>query len=171
MFDLMFEILRKRPVRQVKKPTEQIEPVIDFEQQDIGRIAKIGQPSGVLNNVVKKVTMHDPETFAFRVDMNCVFTNLYLTEGQAGKFPRRFIMVARDIIHLGAMSCLSQDFLNDIVMRLGPVPSFLQLPTVDDIADKIECFATGVFKKVQELHRPGATCAKMSIRYPYGSEM
>ena len=125
MFDFMFEILRKRPVRQVKKPTEQIEPVIDFEQQDIGRIAKIGQPSGVLNNVVKKIAMHHPEALTLRGDMHHVFTDLDIPEGQAGKFARRFIMVAGNVVNLGAMPGFPQDFLNDIVMRLGPVPSFL----------------------------------------------
>ena len=70
----------------------------------------------------------------------------------------------------GALSRLAKQLLDDIVVRLVPVPRLLQRPVVDDVAYQVERFGFGGAQEVEQQVCLCAARAEMEIGYPDGSE-
>ena len=62
-----------------------------------------------------------------------------------------------------------QQFLNDVVVVLVPIPGLLERPVVDDIADQIERIRLGIFQKVQQHPRLRTPRANVEIGDPDGA--
>lgn len=86
------------------------------------------------------------------------------------KMARTLVVVARDVDYLGALPCLAQDLLDDVVVRWVPVPPALQLPAIDDVADQIQVSRFGTAEKFQQRRRLAPRGAEVDIRDPDGAE-
>ena len=51
---------------------------------------------------------------------------------------QELVVIAGDVDDLGALARLAQKLLDEVVMRLRPVPARFQRPAVDDVADEID---------------------------------
>ena len=59
-------------------------------------------------------------------------------------------MVSGDVDDLRALMCLSEQFVKNLVHRFRPVPSFVQFPPVDHIADKVERLRFRFAQKIEK---------------------
>ena len=100
-------------------------------------IAKIGQPTGMLNHIVEQIAMHNPQAFAINRFMDIVLPDRDFTQIIAKIMAGSFIMIAWDIDNVGTAAGFAQQFLDDVIMFLRPEKAFLQLPAINDIANKL----------------------------------
>ena len=78
----------------------------------------------------------------------------------------KHIVIACDIDNPRAFARFAQEFLNHIVVGLWPVPTFFQLPAVDNVADQINRLCLVVRHKVQQSARLAIARTQMHIRNP-----
>ena len=166
MFDLVLEILRKRPVGHVEKLADSIEPAIDHQQHDIGMIADISQPAGMLDHIIKQITMDNPKPVTIDACMDGIIHYLNFTETQPQKLAGHFIMVTGDIDDLCSATRLAEQFLDNIIMLLRPIPALFQLPAINHVTDKIHGFTFGMLDEMENLACTGPVSAQMRIGNP-----
>ena len=80
-------------------------------------------------------------------------------------------MIAGHIDDLRALAPLAQELLDDVVMRLRPVPASLQPPAVDDVADQIDLLGLVLAQKVDQQTRLASRGAKMDVGQEQRTEM
>ena len=90
----------------------------------------------------------------------------HAAEIHGGVIAQRFIVIAGNIDDLCPFSRFTEDFLNNVVLALVPVPRLLQSPSVDDVADKIEVVGFSLPQEVDEVFGLAASGAKMDVRDP-----
>ena len=73
-------------------------------------------------------------------------------------------MVAGNEHHPGAASHLAQQFLDDVVMRLRPVPAGAEAPAIDDVSDKVDSVGLHIPQHIQNKMGLAAARAQMQIR-------
>jgi hypothetical protein len=80
------------------------------------------------------------------------------------EWSEKFVMIASNIDHTCATLGMTQDSTDHIGMALFPTPFvLLYLPSIDDVAYKIKCFAGVVFEKVVELFSLAVLGTKVHI--------
>ena len=73
-------------------------------------------------------------------------------------------MIACHVNHTGTTLGVTQDSAYHVGMTLFPTPAILlYLPSVNDVAHEIKCFAGVVFEKVVELFSLAVLGTKMNI--------
>src|ERR1700687_868809 len=82
--------------------------------------------------------------------MGGVFHDVDAAEMCAVIVPQELVVVAGHVDDLGALARLAQHFLNEVVVRLRPVPVGSQRPAIDDIADEIDGIGVMAAEKVQQ---------------------
>ena len=82
--------------------------------------------------------------------MDLVILDRDLTEIVTDVMPRRLVMIAGNIDHARAVPRLAKQLLDDVIMFLRPVETFLELPAIDNVTDQIERLATRIFEKMEE---------------------
>ena len=94
--------------------------------------------------------------------MDRVADDLDAAERQADELAGELVMVARHEDHPRAAAHLAQQFLDDVVVRLRPVPAAAHPPAVEDVADQ----EVGVGLVVaQEIERQlGLTAARAEMK-------
>jgi hypothetical protein len=92
--------------------------------------------------------------------------NVDVAEREIAELARRFVVIARDVHDLRALSRLAQDFLHDVVVRLRPEPAFAKLPSVDDVADEIQILRLVVPQEIEQIRRLAAARAEVDIGQP-----
>ena len=91
-------------------------------------------------------------------------SHAHLAEGELAVLPRRLVVVARDVDHVGALARLAHDLLHHVVVRLRPVPPALQPPAVDDVADQVEMLALVPLQEIEQQLGLAAARAEMDVR-------
>ena len=84
--------------------------------------------------------------------------------------PRRLVVVAGDVDDLRALARLAQHLLDDVVVRLVPVPAALQLPAVDDVADEVQVVGFGAAQEFEQRPRLAAGRAEVGVGDEDGTE-
>ena len=101
--------------------------------------------------------------------MNVGEPHRHAAEPAAGKIPEILVMIAGDIDHPGALARLAQQFLDDVIVQLVPLPVFLQRPVVDDVADQVQRVRLGDTQEIQQQFRLRPPCAQVKIGNPDGA--
>jgi len=70
-------------------------------------------------------------------------------EREIDVMPRSLVVVAGNVDDLGAFARLPEYLLDDVVVRLMPVPAAFELPGVDDVADEIQVVRFGVTQEIE----------------------
>ena len=78
----------------------------------------------------------------------------------------RFVMVARNIDHAGAALGLLENAADHVVVAGRPMPSLAQLPSVDDVANKIKRLAIGRAQEINQNFRRAARRSEMHLADP-----
>ena len=89
---------------------------------------------------------------------------------QADIAPECFVMVARDVNDASAVLRLLEHAADYVVVSRRPVPSFAQLPPIDDIADKVERLAIDRLEEIEQQLRIAAGSAQMRVGDPHSSD-
>ena len=115
------------------------------------------------NNDVEFVAMHDEIAPPVGGDMGGLTHDLDAAEAQADELARELVVVARHEDHARAVANLAQQLLDDVVVRLRPVPAAAQSPAVDDVADQEESVGVVVAQEIERQLGLAAARAKMKI--------
>ena len=83
--------------------------------------------------------------------MDRLVHHLHAAEMMIGIFASEFVMVAGNEDHLCSLPRLAQDLLDNVIVRLRPIPGSLEAPPIDNVANQIEVFAFRLFQEIQKL--------------------
>jgi len=97
----------------------------------------MGQPAGIFDHAVKGVAMHDQQAFSVFGDVDSLGCDFNISERQLGVVASEFIVIAGDEQNPCAFARLTQQFLHNVIMGLGPIPIAPQAPSINDVADKV----------------------------------
>jgi hypothetical protein len=164
--DLQLQVARQAPVGQSETGAQRVETTIDLESPLVPDVAQIGQPLGALNDAIEEVAVRDPESSAVGGHMDAFGKHVDAAEVVLDIAPCELVVIAGDEYDASAFARFPQDFLNDVVMGLGPEPGAAELPAVDDVANKVEGLALGVAQEVEQRGGLAAWRAQMQIRDP-----
>ena len=107
--------------------------------------------------------MKHQEALPVRRFVNGIHFYDHAAEVGAAIIAKSFIMISGDIDNLGALSGLPQKLLDDIIVRLRPIPGPLQPPSVNDIPNQIDLFCVVVRDEIQEKFGLTAPGSQMDI--------
>ncbi|MGF6656117.1 hypothetical protein OKW34_006707 [Paraburkholderia youngii] len=110
--------------------------------------------------------MHDPQPLAGERRVERFAAHVDVAEREVAELARGFVVIAGHVDDLGAFARFAQHFLHDVVVGLRPVPAFLQLPAVDDVADQVQVLRFVVAQEVEQITGLAAARAEMDIREP-----
>lgn len=162
IFDLRFHIGAERPVAEPEEPAEEIDDAVAAHEQDIADVSKVGQPAEVLDDGIEFMPMDDQDFSAVRRGVDRILadfdTGVVPVEGR-----EEFVVVADDVNDLGAFAALAEEFLDHIVVILGPVDSATKSPDIDQIADKVERLKFRIPEKVDQGTGIAALGSQMNI--------
>jgi hypothetical protein len=79
---------------------------------------------------------------------------------------QHLVVVARHVDDARALARLAQQLLDDVVVRLVPVPAALQPPAVDDVADEVDRLGVVVAQEVEQEVGLAAGRAEMDVGEP-----
>jgi hypothetical protein len=94
-------------------------------------------------------------------DMKCVLGDHDAAKMRPEIIAQELVVVARNIDEPRSLAGLPQELLDDVVVRLRPVPAGAQLPSVDDVADQIDGVGVMMAKEIQQLL--GLACARAEM--------
>jgi hypothetical protein len=77
-----------------------------------------------------------------------------------------FIVVPWDVNYFSAFSTLAKEFLDDIIVFLGPIYTPLQRGNVDDVPNKVQRFKVVLSKEIQQRFGLADFVAEVNIRNP-----
>ena len=115
---------------------------------------------------VERVAVQHQQAAAVGGDVDRVLHDLDAAELQPRVVAQPLVMIARDVDDPRALADLAQNLLDDVVVRLRPVPGFLQAPAVDDVADQIDRLRFGVAQEVEQKLGLAAAGAEMQVGDP-----
>ena len=149
IFDLRFHIGAEGPVAEPEESAEEIDDAVAAHEQHIADVPEVGQPAEVLDDGIEFVPVDDEDFSAVRRGVDRV-----LADFDAGVVPveggEEFVVVADDVNDLGAFAALAEEFLDHIVVILGPVDSATKSPDIDQIADKVERLKFRIPEKINQ---------------------
>src|SRR5271166_3887569 len=139
---------------------------VEPKYEGVGAIPKQCQPPRVHDDGVENIAMQHKEAPAVCGDVDRFLGDFHATELQANVPAQPLVVIARDVNDPGALADLAQDFLNDIIVRLRPIPRFLQPPAVDDVANQVDRLGFGFAEKIEEEFGLATARAEMHVRNP-----
>jgi len=94
--------------------------------------------------------MDDQHALAVDALMHQTVDDLDHAEVRAEIIAQEFVVIAGEIDNARALAALAQDLLDDVIVRLRPIPRPFQAPAIDDIADQIDCLGVVKTQEVQQ---------------------
>ena len=122
--------------------------------------------TAVHDDGIERIAMHDQQTAPVSSDVNRVIHHLDAPELQLCEISQPLVVIPRDIDDPRSLADLAQQLLDYIVVRLRPVPGFLQPPAVDDVADQINRLRFGESEEIEEEFNLAATGPEMHVGDP-----
>src|SRR5271167_4407216 len=123
---------------------------IDEEREIVGPVAKEGEPLRMADDHVEFVAVDDEVALAVGRRMDRLPLDLDSAERQTEELAGKLVVVAGNEHHPGAAANLAQQFLDDVVMSLRPIPAGAEAPAIDDIADKVDRLGLDMAQHVQD---------------------
>ena len=78
-------------------------------------------------------------------------------------------MVAGDVDHPGTFAHLAEQLLDDVVVGLRPIPTTLEAPTVDDVADEIDRLRVVMLEEIEDELVLATPRPKMQVGHEEGA--
>ncbi len=154
---------RKRPVGKPQPAADFVEPEVQPESKCIGPIAQPSKPARVLYNDVELVAMDDEEPFFVSRHVIGMIGDFHAAKHHPDIIARELVVIAGHVNHPGALAHFTQQLLEDIVVRLRPVPSAFEPPPVDYIADEVNCFSVIMSQEIQQKLGLAAARPEMNV--------
>ena len=123
-----------------ENPSEKIDSPVKAQEKPIADIAHMGQPAQILHNRVELVAVGDQKPPPVHRQVNGPSLNVHIriVSGEVGN---PLIMISGNIDDFGALTSLSQDFLDHVAVFLSPEDTTLHCPDVYQVTDDIKCLA------------------------------
>jgi len=151
VFYASLDVGREGPFGKTKAAADAVEESAHMDHQIIAIVAQDGEPRSILHNTIELVSVQDPETASVGGFVHGIGKNDDAAEGETGKLMKEFVMISGDAYHVRTLADFAQEFLNDIVVGLRPIPRAFEGPTIEDIANEIPVVGVVAFEKVEEL--------------------
>ncbi len=110
------------------------------------------------DDAVELVAVQHEKLLAVRRRVDGVALHDDLAEPMADELARELVVVAGDVDHPSAFARLAQQLLDDVVVRLLPIPTLLERPPIEHVADQIPALGVDVFEEVEQ--QVGSTVAR-----------
>ena len=163
VLDLVLQVGRQRPVGQAELAAAPVEGGVDAQRRAVGPVAEDREPARIAHDAVELVAMDHQQLAAVGLGVDRLFLDLHPAEGELAVLPRRLVVVAGDVDDVGALARLAHDLLDDIVVRLRPVPPALQAPAIDNVADQVQSLALVPSQEIEQHLGLATTRAQMDI--------
>ena len=169
VLDLVLQVLRQGPVGKAELPADDVEPDVELQREDVGVVADERQPLRVFDDGVELVAVDDQEAAAVGGLVDRLAEDGDPAEPVADEITKALVMIPRHQDDAGALAGLAQDLLDDVVVRLVPVPGLAHPPDVENVADQVQVVGLGVPQEVQEKVGLAAAGAQMDVGNPDGA--
>ena len=170
VLDLELDPPRQRPVRQSQNAAHGVEISIQRDREIVGVVAEQRQPTGVADHHIEQIAVDDEKAPPVGRYMDGLIHHLDAAEMGAIVLTHELVMIARHVDHACAFARLAQQLLHHVVVRLRPVPSGLELPAINNVADQIDQVGVVVAQEIQELFGLAAPGPKMDVRDEQGPD-
>ena len=154
----------KGPIGQPEPAADHVEVGIDEQRQRVGAVAEEREPAGVADDEVEAVAVHDEVALAVGGDVHDLLGEFDAAEIRAEVVAQEFVVVARHVDESRPLAHLAQDLLDDVVVRLRPIPAALQPPAIDDVADEVDRVGIVMPQKVEQHSRLASLGSEMHVR-------
>lgn len=122
-----------------------------------------------MHHAVIFVAVQNPEFLAPGSGVQGVRKDRDAAHLQVGERAQKIIVVSGDVGHLGAFPHFAEQFLDDIIMRLRPMPAPLEHPAIDHVADEIPLFGVMMLEEIEQPFGLAGVPAEVHIRNPEGA--
>jgi len=119
-----------------------------------------------MGETVKLMPVNHEITFAIRRGVDRAFDEGHGAEAHAQEFLQEFVVIARDESDARFLAVLAEQFLNQEIVVLRPIPLAAQLPAIDEITDDVEMLAFRIAQKIEQFADLRVFGAKMNVRNP-----
>ena len=99
--------------------------------------------------------------------MNCSLLDFDIAVN-ATEVGHQLVVIARDIDHMRAFARFAQNFLDHVVVLLGPVNSATQRPDIDQVADDVQSLEIVRAQEIEQRCGIAATRTQVRIGDPSG---
>lgn len=144
----VFQIGGKRPISETETPPYPVQRMIAPQREFVGTVTKESEPSGIADDHIKLIAMHDEKTPAIGRFMDCIAMDFDAAKIHAAIIAQRFIVIAGDENDARSLAHFPEEFLQNIIMRLRPDRAAFHTPEIDNVADKINGLCVVYFQKV-----------------------
>ncbi len=169
LLDLVLEVGRQRPVAEPQLAPDPVDGGVDGKRRLVGPVADEGQPTGVAHHAVELVAVQDQQAASIGGDMDGLVLDDDAPEAAEGEVAEILVVVAGDVDDTGPLAGLTQQFLDDVVVGLVPIPGAPEAPAVEDVADQIEEVGVRYLEEIEKQLGIAATGTQMDIRNPDGA--
>ena len=162
----VLEIGRQRPISHSHSAAEPVEPVVELEREVVGPVTEMGQPLGVDHHGVELIAVDHQKLAPIGGDVDHFVRDSHLAEIKFEIVAHEFIVIAWNECDRRSFARLAQQFLNDVIVGLRPIPRPPQPPTIDHVTDEIEVLGLGIAQEIEKIFRLAAPCAQMDVGNP-----
>ena len=168
---LGFQIRRQRPVAETEPAAHAIEIQVEIQNPVVEPGADLFQQPIELRQTVELMPVQHEEFFAVRRRVNHLTRNRHAAEIHAEELLQKFVMVPGDVNDLRVLAAFAEEFLDQHIVVVLPVPLGLQLPAVEEIADEIEITALVVAQEIQQGVHLRMLRAEVDVGNPDGTKL
>ncbi len=164
-----FDVRSKRPITETESAPRAINPDVHVEDAVVKRGADTVEQAVEMGEAVELMAVNDQVALSISGGMDDTFSQMNSTEAHAEKFFQELVVVSCDVGDAGLFAVFAQQFLDEHVVLLGPIPFAAQLPAIDEITNEVKVLAFGVAEEIEELAHLSVLSAKMNVGDPDGA--
>ena len=161
-----FDKRSEGPVTESERSPRAIDPDIQVENAVIHHRTHAIEQSVEMREPIELMAVNDEISFAIRGRVNDALHQCHGAETRADEFLQEFVVIAVNQSDAGVFPIFTQQFLDQKIVLLRPIPFAAQLPAVDEITDDVEMFAFGIAQELEELADLRVFGAQMNVRNP-----
>jgi hypothetical protein len=156
----------ERPATKSQRAPRAIDPHIQVENAVVHHRTNAIEQAIEMRETIELMAVNDQVTFAVRGRMHRAFHQPHRAETHAEKLFQKLVVISRDERDARFLAILTQQFLDQEIVFLRPIPFAAQLPAIDEITDDVEMLTFGIAQELEQLVDLRVFGAKMNVRNP-----
>jgi hypothetical protein len=167
---LELQVRGERPVAEAEGAAQAIEVQVEIENPVVQVRADLFEQVVEVREAVGLVAVRDEIFPPVRADVNDLLRERDAAEPHAGEFLHELVMIAGEVDDARLLAAFAEQFLDQDVVVVAPVPAEAQLPAVNQVADDVEVAAVGDAQEVEQVRDVRVFRAEVHVRNPDGTE-
>jgi len=147
---LGLEVRGDRPVAETQPPPHAVEIQIEIQDPVVEPRADLFQHAVELGEPIELMPVQHEIFFAVGRRMDDLARDGDAAKIHADELLQKFIVIAGDVDDARLLAAFAEQFLDEDIVIILPVPFGLQLPAIKKIADEVEIFAIHVAQEIQQ---------------------